>query len=85
MARLDPNLLAHAAHAEPDQPVPLVLHFETGDGVRAALRPLWALGFVGTAATPTQVAGELPAGAVERLAFVPGLAAATLSRRRVRS
>jgi hypothetical protein len=82
MARLDPALLARAATLAADQPVAVVLHFATGDGVRAATPVLRALGFVASAGTPTAVAGHLPAGAVERLASVPGLAAATLSAHR---
>ncbi len=79
MATIDAALLAQVAALEPDQRVPVVLRFATGDGVRAALRQLRELGFVAVAATPTEAAGEIPAGAVERLAFVPGVIAVSAS------
>jgi hypothetical protein len=76
MATVDPILLHQARQAPADQAVRVVLRFVPGDGVREATRALRALGFVATAATPLEVAGALPAGAVARLAAVPGLAAA---------
>jgi hypothetical protein len=82
MATIDPLLIAQAAQLDAGQRVPIVLHFETGDGVRAAVRPLRALGFVAYAATPTQVAGEIPASAITRLATVPGLVAVSASSHR---
>jgi hypothetical protein len=83
LARIDPALMAQAVRLDPDERIPLVLRFEPGDGVRAATRTLLALGFVASAATPTEVAGDLPAGAVERLVGVPGLEAALPSKRRL--
>jgi hypothetical protein len=82
MAQIDPALIAQAAQLAPDQAIPIVLHFESGDGVRAAIRALRALGFVASAANPTEVAGEIPAGVLPRLATVPGLAAVLPSARR---
>jgi hypothetical protein len=82
MATIDPLLIEQASQLDAGQRVPIVLHFETGDGVRAAVRPLRALGFVAYAATPTQVAGEIPARAITRLATVPGLVAVSASSHR---
>ena len=82
MASVDPALLALAAARPPDGWVPVRLRFEAGDGVRRALPALRALGFVGSAAPPTEVAGEVPAGSVPGLAAVPGLVAALPSARR---
>ena len=74
-ADISPMVLEQAAQLDAGQPLPVVLSFESGDGVRLATRALRALGFVAYAASPSEVAGELPAGAVTRLATVPGLAA----------
>jgi hypothetical protein len=82
LARIDPALMAQAVRLHPEERIPVVLRFEPGDGVRAATRMLLGLGFVASAASPTEAAGDLPAGAVERLATVPGLAAALASKRR---
>ena len=60
MATIDARLLAQLVGLPDDQAVPLILHFETNDGVRAATGPLRRLGFVAQAATPTTVAGWLP-------------------------
>lgn len=84
MATVESALLAQVARMHPDEPVPIVLRFATGDGVRSALPGLRELGFVAVAVTPTEAAGEIRAGAVERLAFVPGLVAVapSVGRRR---
>lgn len=82
MTTIDPALLAQVSRLAEDQLVPIVLRFDTGDGVRAATRRLLDLGFVAFAATPREVAGEIPAREVERLATVPGIVAVLPSQRR---